>query len=241
MTVKAIPFTLDQKTSAATLVYRPWSTRILKLAVSADTKTPALRIRPRGVRAAEAQNGIFRAFADDSEAFVISWGGGHEPGPCLKSKDVLKAFEKCVEMEADDKSVIFFNVSHYGPDIPETAVLTIEAYNEETGSVFSTLTVQLQKPADYPETAVQFTEIAPGQWHPQGEMLATYDPRWWPREVAYTPAGELPLKIIRQDTTLSVQWAGTEAATITDDTKPTILDMRGVTFELFHYDEWHVA
>ncbi len=241
MTVETIFFPLDQKPDEATLVYRPWGTRILKLTVSTGTRAPALRIRPSTFNQSEAQNGIFRAYADDSDAFVVSWGGGHETGPCLKSKDVLKAFETCTEMEPGEKSVIFFNVTHSGPDIPDMAMVTIEAYDEKSKDVYASLPVRLEKPAGYVETAVQITETSSGQWQPQGDMLATYDPRWWPEEFSYVPAGELPLAITRQDTTLSIQWRGQEAATITDDTKPTVLDNRGVMFELFEFDEWHVA
>ncbi|MCP4424747.1 MAG: hypothetical protein GY803_09660 [Chloroflexi bacterium] len=241
MTAEAISFPLDQNLDAATLTYRPWGTRSLKLVVSASSPTPALRIRPSAIRQSEVQSGIFRAYADDSDAFVVSWGGGHEPGPCLKSKDVLKAFETCTEMEPGDKSVIFFNVTHTGPDIPDAATVTIEAYNEDNKAVFASLPVRLEKPADYPETAVKIAANAPGQWQPQGDILPTYDPRWWPEEFSYVPTGELPLAIVRQDTTLSIQWQGKEVATITDDTKPTILDNRGVMFDLFQFDEWHVA
>ncbi len=241
MTSQTIPFPLDQQPEPAVLTYRPWGTRTLKLTVSTGSLTPALRIRPRGVRPAEAQAGIFRAYADDSDAFVISWGGGHEPGPCLKSKDVLKAFERCTEMKAGDVSVIFFNVTHTGPDVPDTAMVTIEAYNEKSGAVFASLPVQLAKPANFPANAVRLKETAAEFWQPEGDRLAVYDPRWWPRDVSYVSAGALPLTIQRRETTLSVQWQGQEAATITDDTKPTILDMKGVAFELFYFDEWHVA
>jgi hypothetical protein len=241
MTGEAISFPLDQAPETAVLTYRPWGTRTLKLSVSTGSVTPALRIRPSTIHPDDITNKIYRAYADDSSAFIISWGGGHEPGPCLKSKDVLHAFEQCTEMEPGDSSMIFFNISHIGPDVPETAVMTIEAYNEESGDVFAALPVTLQKPDAYPVTAVQFQETSPNIWQPQGDMLALYDPRWWPKDVSYVAAGELPLTVERQDTTLSIKWHGKVAATITDDTKPSILNMDGVAFELFHFDEWHVA
>lgn len=241
MTGEAISFPLDQTPEPVKLVYRPWGTRTLKLSVSTGSVTPALRIRPSTIHPNDTANKIYRAYADDSAAFIISWGGGHEPGPCLKSKDVLHAFEQCTEMAPGDNSMIFFNISHVGPDAPETAIVTIEAYNEENGDVFATLPVTLQKPDAYPVTAVQFQETSPNIWQPQGDMLPLYDPRWWPKDVSYVAAGELPLTVERQDATLSIRWQGKEVATITDDTKPSILDMDGVAFELFHFDEWHVA
>lgn len=99
MTTETISFPLDEQPGASQLVYRPWGTRILKLSVSTRSVTPALRIRPSTIRPEDTNNQIYRAYADDSDAFIISWGGGHEPGPCLKSKDILHAFEQCTEME----------------------------------------------------------------------------------------------------------------------------------------------
>lgn len=241
MTGEVISFPLDRAPETAVLVYRPWGTRTLKLSVSTGSVTPALRIRPSTIHPEDTANRIYRAYADDSDAFIISWGGGHEPGPCLKSKDVLYAFERCTEMEAGDSSMIFFNVTHVGPDVPAAATVTIEAYNEGSGDVFATLPVTLQKPAAYPAGAVRLVEASPNIWQPQGDMLAVYDPRWWPKGVSYVAAGELPLIIQRQQAALSVQWRGRETAVITDDTKPSILDMEAVFFELFHFDEWHVA
>ncbi|MEZ4644052.1 MAG: hypothetical protein R3E31_15200 [Chloroflexota bacterium] len=237
-----IDFPLNQAAASALLTYRPWGTRTLKVKVSAEQTTPALRIRPRGVRPAEVEAGIFRAFADDSEAFVVSWGGGHENGPCLKAEDFLKAFEKCVPLEPGETSVIFFNVTHVGPDVPETAVLTIEAYDEASGAVFAALPVELRKPQGYGDGVVRWQETAVNQWQPLGDKIPIYDPRWWPLEnVSYTAAENLPLLVRREENTLSVVWDGQVVATITDDTQPTILDMDAVSFELFQYDEWHVA
>ena len=61
---------------------------------------------------------------------------------------MLKAFETCTEMEPGDKSVIFFNVTHTGPDIPDAATVTIEAYDEKSKNVFASLAVRLEKPVD---------------------------------------------------------------------------------------------
>jgi len=154
------------------------------------------------------------------------------------------AFETCTELSAGDSSVIFFNVTHVGPDVPQTAVLTIEAFDEESGETFATLPVRLQKPAQDTGMAVRLLSAAaaPAVWQPHGNKLAQYDPRWWPNEnVAYVDAGELPLSIVRQDNRLSIRWQGKETAVIADETNPTVLDMNGVAFELFHFDEWHVA
>ncbi len=243
MSSDTIPFPLDEPAQPAALTYRPWGTRALKLHIKTKTAiTEPLRIRPQGVRPEEAEKGISRAYADDSDSFVLSWGGGHEPGPCLKSKDFLKALENCVALDAGDESVIFFNVTHVGPDVPETAVVTIIAFNEKTpDDPFATLQVTLKKAADYTDEAIQLVETAVDRWQPQGSRIATYDPRWWPKAFTYQPEQAWPLAVVRQDNALLVQWDGKTVASITDHTDPTILDMDAVKMELFRYDQWHLA
>jgi hypothetical protein len=242
MTVEPIKFSLNQPMANASTSYRPWGTRVLKVKVSTDTSAPALRIRPSGVRTEEEKNGIFRAYADDSDAFIVSWGGGHEPGPCIQSKDFLKAFERCAEMEAGAASVIFFNLSHVGPELPDTATVTLEAYDEDSGEKFASLSIDLQKPESLPEQIVRFEKTGDGRWWPSAGMLPVYDPRWWPRPVTYVaPSSPLPLSIHREGLKLRVQWDGRRVATITDHTEPTILDTDALSFELFDFDKWHVA
>ena len=237
----SIPFQLDQPGSGASIDYRPWGTSTLKVQISTKSAMPPLRLRPKNVHLAEAEAGLFRAFADDSEAFIVSWGGGNEPGPCTKAEDFLMAFEKCVDLEPGDSSVVFFNVGHVGPDVPETAVITLQAYNEESGDVVASVPIQVKRVAAYRDDAVQLIEAEPGLWQPTGNSLPTYDPRWWPRQVDYVPADDLPLAIQREGSELIVQWNGKTAATIEDYTEPTILDLGDISYELFKFDEWHVA
>lgn len=237
---EALSFPLDSSPDGVQMVYRPWGTRILKVRVSSDTSVPALRIRPKGVRLEEATRGLFRGFADDSDAFIVSWGGGHEQGPCIQSEDFLKAFERCAPMVGGSAGMIFFNLTHVGPDLPETATVTLEAYDEVSGDVFAFLPVQVQKP-ELPSGVVQFQQAETGRWRPAGEMLPRYDPRWWPRSVTYETTPPLPLQLQRDGLNLLVQWDGETVATIADHTEPSILDTDAVSFELFHFDEWHVA
>ncbi|MCB8944585.1 MAG: hypothetical protein H6658_12615 [Ardenticatenaceae bacterium] len=236
-----IPFQLDKPGSGASIEYRPWGTSTLKVQVTTQTAMPPLRIRPQQVNLSETACGLFRAFADDSQSFIVSWGGGNEPGPCTKAEDYLMAFEKCVDLLPGDNSVVFFNVSHVGPDVPETAVITLQAYNETSGDVVASLPIQIKRVATYHEDAVQLVAAEPGLWRPQGSRLPTYDPRWWPRPVNYVPAGDLPLTIRKGSNELLVQWQGRNAATVTDHTQPTILDLGDISYELFQFDEWHVA
>ena len=238
---EGIPFRLDQPESGATIHYRPWGTSTLKVQVSAQTTMPPLRIRPKNVRIEEAEAGLFRAFADDSDAFVVSWGGGNEPGPCSKAEDFMMAFEKCVDLNPGDSSAIFFNISHVGPEVPETVKVTLQAYEETSGKVVAALPIEIKRTAAYQSDAVQFAETEPGMWQPTGGSLPTYDPRWWPRAVNYVAAGDLPLTIQRDNSALRVQWQDKVTATITDHTLPTILDLGDIAYELFHFDEWHVA
>ncbi len=239
---EVVLFTLDGQPEPARLTIRPWGTRTLKVRLTTNTAVPPLRIRPKGMRPEDTQKGIFRAFADDSHAFEISWGGGHETGPCLRPEDFLMAFEKCAPLSAGDTSIIFFNVRHTGPDIPETAVLTLEAFDEESGDIFATLPVHLNPPPDMPSNPVRIVAAGEGQWRVQGNALPQYDPRWWPRPIAYLPTNaELPLGIVHETNQLRIIWNGKETAVITDHTTPSILDRQAISFELFHFDQWHVA
>lgn len=238
---EGIPFRLDQPESGTAIYYRPWGTSTLKVQVSAQTTMPPLRIRPKNVRPEEAEAGLFRAFADNSDAFVVSWGGGNEPGPCSKAEDFMMAFEKCVDLNPDDNSALFFNLSHIGPDVPESVILTLQAYEEASGKVVASLPIEIKRTAAYQDNAVQFAETEEDIWRPFGDSLPTYDSRWWPRAVNYMPAGELPLSIQRDNNVLQVQWQNKLAATITDHTLPTILDLGDMAYEIFYFDEWHVA
>ena len=237
----SIPFQLDKPGSGATVAYRPWGTSTLKVQISTQTDLSPLRLRPKNVSPEESENGLFRAFADDCDAFIISWGGGNEPGPCTKAEDFLMAFEKCAELSAGESSTIFFNVRHVGPDVPETATITLQAYDEDEGQVIASLPIQVQLAATYQTDAIQLRETEPGFWRPVGSSLPTYDPRWWPRLVNYVPAADLPLIIQRGNNELFVQWDGCIAAMVTDHTKPTILNLGDISYELFYFDEWHVA
>jgi hypothetical protein len=236
-----IPFQLDNPGSGSAIVYRPWGTTTLKIRVSTSKTMAPLRIRPKNVRSDEAETGLFRAFVDDSNAFIVSWGGGNEPGPCTKAEDYLVAFEKCAELNPDDNSAVFFNVTHMGPDVPTAVTLTLQAYEEDSGNVVASLPIQIKRAATYRDDAVQFAEIEPGFWRPKGGTLPTYDPRWWPRDVNYVAAGDLPLQIQRGNNELYVQWHGKITATVTDHTEPTILDLGDIAYELFEFDQWHVA
>ncbi|MCB8923084.1 MAG: hypothetical protein H6662_15970 [Ardenticatenaceae bacterium] len=236
-----ITFPLDREPDGATLVYRPWGVRAIKLLVTSEVETAVLRIRPRAIKQTEADAGIFRASADDSDAFVISWGGGHEPGPCLKAEDYLVAFERCAALQPGDTSLIYFNLDHIGPDLPGEATVTIEAYDEKMGEVKATLPIRLQKPPAYNDSVVQFIQNG-AVWQPQGTQVASYEPRWWPRPaVDYVPLATYPLQVRLDGKRLLVEWGGKTVAQITDHTDPTVLLPQSMRLELFEFDRSHLA
>lgn len=236
-----ILFQLDRPGATVRLDYTPWATRTLKVEIKTNKEMPALRVRPKGIRPDELKAGVFRAFPDNDNSLIISWGGGHEPGPCVRAKDFLKAFEQCQPVEPGSASVLFFNLTHIGPAVPDAATMTLEAFEEKTNRVYSTLRIYLQKPADFPANAMRLAQTKKGEWKASGDSMPTYDPRWWPGDVSYVPGTAESLTIRRVDNTLKVYWGERETAVITDHTSPTILDDNALYFDLFHFDEWHVA
>lgn len=240
-----VDFDLDKGMGqVAALAYRPWSVRTLKVRVTTQTGQPALRLRPSRVRPRDERDGRIRAEADNSGDFVISWGGGHEAGPCLKSVDKLKAFEECVPLTNTDTSFIFFNVHHVGPDVPDDAQVTLLAYDETTGETAASITVDLQKPADLPEGVIRPSRQN-GVWQlTSGKTLPAYDSRWWPSDqVTYEAQTETyPLTIREEGDQFLLDWDGRTVATITDYTKSVLqTDKVGTAFELFAFDQWSVA
>lgn len=242
MTSDTLTFSL-QSPKPQRMVYRPWGTRSLKVLVTTQ-EAENLRIRPSGINPDEQKNGLFRAVVGDG-AFEISWGGGHEEGPCLKGEDFMMAFEKCTVMEPHEDSLLYFNVrhtgGHAGDSIPDTVEMALEAYNPKNGEVKATLPVTLVKPVGFDAATAVHMQRSGDTWKPVGTKLPTYDSRWWPGDFDYVDAGDLPLTVHRESNDLIVTWNGAEVTRITDHTDPSILDMDAVQMELFRFDEWHVA
>jgi hypothetical protein len=59
--------------------------------------------------------------------------------------------------------------------------------------------------------------------------------------MSYVAAGDLPLLIRQQENGLVIEWKGQVAAKVMDYTVPSILDLGDISYELFHFDQWHVA
>jgi hypothetical protein len=248
-----IPFRLDLGLDQAgpDLFYRPWSTRTVKLnvtAASAPADGPALRLRAKRM-ADKVATGLICGYADQDDSLVISWGGGHEDGPCIKADDKGGHAEACVPLAAGDGSNIYLNLKHLGPAVPDTATLTLEAYDPASQTAHASLALLLQKPAETPATIMRFQPTGNGRWLIEGDHLPIYDPRWWPRtELSYRPAAPPPLTIRQDKTRLLVEWAGTAGSLIVihDETLPSLLTSDpaeqkpgGVDFELFNFDQNH--
>lgn len=257
MEMGVVDFRLDRPHNTGEVNYRPFGVSTIKLKISSESRDqPALRLRVKHKTAVDLAAETFRGYPEDSEALMVSWGGGHEPGPCVKPKDFLKFREDPAPLPAGEQSYIYFNVTHVKEDeLPETAALTIEAYDPENESVTSILSITLRKPDFVPEK-VRFLEPVPGRadsWRVKaGTHLATYDPRWWPEGVNYTAeAAALPLTIRRDDNRLGLYWGGSAEpiAILTDNTNPSILVpgdhqrqfQNTLLFDLFNFDDHHIA
>ena len=257
MSTNPIDFQLDRPENSDELTYRPHGVCTIKLKISSATKDqPALRLRVKDILSDDIAGGTFRGFPENNDALMVSWGGGHEPGPCVKPKDFLHFKEDPVELLKGETSYIYFNLTHIKPsDLPESAVLTIEAYNPADNTITSTLTLTLVRPTDIPEKLRLILSDPDDSdiWRiGEGSHLQSYDPRWWPEGVNYAPeARDLPLTIHRQENKLKLYWgdAAKPIIVITDRTEPSILIpgshqkdyLNSVLFDLFNFDDNHLA
>ena len=252
-----IPFVLDEPASQAEqpLIYRPWGTRTIKLKITARTDMPRLWVRPSGVLPEEAALGIYKAYADDSRALHVTWGGGHELGPCVKTKDRLSTFETCSPLMAGDASHLYFNLIHAGAQLPSSATVTLRAFEcvQTNGHVIerdrARLCLPIQPPPDLPP-AEEIIRLASseqaGVWTASpGRYLPVYDSRWWPApQVTYEASERPPLRLRIEQGDMLVAWGepAQTIAVISDCTHPSVLLLaETVAFELFAFDPWSVA
>ncbi|MFN2166567.1 MAG: hypothetical protein ACK2U9_09940, partial [Anaerolineae bacterium] len=187
-----VPFALDERGARADrpLIYRPWGTRTIKLKITARTDMSPLRVRPQGVLPEDAALGICKGYADDDCAFHITWGGGHECGPCVKSRDVLSALETCAPLAAGDQSYLYFNLTHACAEVPPGATVTLRAFEclQFNGKGIerdqARLLLPIEAPPHLPPTQ-EIIRMVPGEaqetWVASpGRYLPAYDSRWWP-------------------------------------------------------------
>ncbi len=252
-----IPFALDETISSPLqpYIYRPWGTRSLKIKTTTRVALPRLWVRPQQTLPEETALGIYKAYADESHSFHLTWGGGHELGPCVKSTDKLAAFESCAPLVAGDTSYLYFNITHTGLDLPTSATVTLRAFdclgkfNQVIERDHAKLSISLAPPADLPP-AEEIIHIIPGRqdntWVVSpGRYLPTYDSRWWPNpQVNYQQDEPLPLLIRLEKGMLSIAWKEDEhtIAVIEDFTNPSVLLLaESIAYELFAFDRWSVA
>jgi hypothetical protein len=257
MTVEAIDFQLDRPQNSGEIAYRPYGVTTIRLKITSESKDqPALRLRVGRKKQSDIDEGTFRGFPNDTESLMVSWGGGHEEGPCVKPKDFFKFREDPHPLPCGEKSYIYFNLTYIDErDLPDSAVLTIEAYDIKDNSVVSTLAINLKKPSTVPE---QVRRLVPhpdlmDTWKIQsGTHLPAYDPRWFPEGVSYSAVSDpLPLTIRHIDNTLKLYWGDADEplAVLTDNTNPSLLTAgdhqreyrNTVLFEVFDFDEHHIA
>jgi hypothetical protein len=164
--------------------YLPWGTRSLKLAVTGSHRG-ALFITPEP---RDADPDRILAYPKGSQDIQLSWGGGWEKGVELA-------------LAPDERTHVFFNVTHTGPGMEKLYEVDIVAY-DEAGSAVGRLPVRLTRPAGLPAavTEPRWTEqdghptllLTP----PDGAQAPRYQSRWWPEAfvdyVAPTVTGPLP-------------------------------------------------
>ncbi len=252
-----IPFALDEISVHAVppLVYRPWGTRTIKLRATTRVELPALWIRPQCVLPEDSALGIYQAYADDSRALRVTWGGGHEIGPCVRARDVLSAFETAAPLPANHASYLFFNLTHVGTQMPTTASLTLRAFacRQNNGHAVeqdqARLILPIRPPNQLPPPD-DIMHVVPGEhdrtWVVSpGHFLPVYDSRWWPApEVVYEASESPPLMLRIDEGALWIDWRepGHTVAIIEDYTQPSVLRLaETLAFELFAFDPWSVV
>lgn len=251
------PFKLDKPVSQAVqpLFYRPWGIRTIKVKFATHTDLPKLWIRPLNVLPEETALGIYKAYADDSRSLHVTWGGGHENGPCIKSKDLLAAFETPAALQAGDTGYLYFNLIHAGSELPEQASLTLRTFaclksdGKTVESEQARLILQLQPPINLPSLD-EIQCLVPAEqdniWVvTPGHYLPCYDSRWWPSsDIRYELSQQLPLIVRIEQGELCIDWEkpGNTIAVIQDYTNPSVLLLgESLAFDLFAFDPWSVV
>ncbi len=236
----------DQK-----MQYRPWGTRTIKFHFTTEIDLPRLSILPKNRLQQDMDLGIFHAYADNDPSLTLTWGGGHERGPNLKSKDVLSAFESSAPLQANESSYAYFQLTHSGNPLPDQATVTFTTRPDGTEewnpniTALNRFSIQLVLPTHLPP-AEQISRIIPdaqgNSWsvYP-GQYLPAYDSRWWPaKEIVYLPCDPPPIQISIVGRKLIIRWnLGDEPIAILEDyTDPPVMLLGGsIAFDLFMFDE----
>ncbi|MCZ7669026.1 MAG: hypothetical protein M5U34_18460 [Chloroflexi bacterium] len=62
-------------------------------------------------------------------------------------------------MEPEEVNYLYFNLHHVGPDLPATATLTLEAFDEASGQVVAVLPIRLERAATLPTDIARLQRV----------------------------------------------------------------------------------
>lgn len=119
----AIKFRVDPShTDEVTVDYLPFGTRVLKIKVvntAGPTDVPLI-LRPANTPSRHENAGWFAAHADNRSDIWVTWGGGHELGPCAHGRDIGWQ-ERCAPLGRNASSHAYLYVTHR-PESPTASL-----------------------------------------------------------------------------------------------------------------------
>lgn len=186
----AITFSVDPSCpQEATADYLPFGTRVLKIKVvntAGPTDVPLI-LRPVNTPDRLEEAGRFASYADDRSDIQVTWGGGHESGPCARGKDITW-HEICAPLARDASGYTYLHITHR-PKAPPVdfsdATLTLLAVTGKDDPPIGCLKINLR----VPQAGVLHNPVRPIWEGPadearivfQGSQIPTYLSRWWPK------------------------------------------------------------
>lgn len=211
----AITFNIDPSCAdEATVDYLPFGTRVLKIKVvntAGPTGVP-LVLRPANMPAHHGQAGQFVGHADGRNDLWVSWGGGHEAGPCVYGRDI-GWHEVCAPLARGASNYVYLHVTHRPeegrPVNLSDATLTLLITTDEPDQPVGRLRINLRAP----DIAALEDPIRP-RWEAgenritfQGSQIPSYLSRWWPEpRIHYTTAQVPDLSIRYQPLSEPANW-----------------------------------
>ncbi len=212
----AITFEVDPShADEVTVDYLPFGTRVLKIRVvntAGPTDVP-LVLRPANMPAPDQNAGRFAGHADDRPDVWITWGGGHELGPCAHGSDIAWQ-EVCAPLERDSSSYAYLHVTHRPDTSPadlSDATLTLLATPQPAGEPVGCLKINLRVPrGSSAHDAIRpvWQPDADGGWIGfHGSQIPTYLSRWWPEpRIRYNDTPTPDLSIHYQPVSEPADW-----------------------------------
>lgn len=212
----AITFEIDpSRTDEVTVDYLPFGTRALKIKVlntAGPTNVP-LVLRPANMPQGYPNTGRFAAHADGRNDIWVTWGGGHEHGPCAHGRDIGWQ-ETCAPLARHADSYTYLHITHR-PEIPTApltdATLTLFAVAGDDEAPFDCLKINLSVPRDRtphdPVRPVWVTDADTDYVAFKGSQVPTYLSRWWPDpQIRYRDTSLPKLSIHYQPVSEPAEW-----------------------------------